>query len=60
MSTDLLGYRTKEQCIDYAKKLINTLGDGYVFSQDKMISFRNDAKRENVIAVNDFVRSYQY
>jgi hypothetical protein len=60
MPTDLLGYGTKEQCIDYAKKLIDTLGDGFVLSQNKMISFRNDAKRENILAVNEFARTYQY
>jgi hypothetical protein len=60
MPTDLLGHGTKEQCIEYAKKLINTLGDGFVLSQNKMMSFRNDAKRENLLAVNEFVRNYQY
>jgi hypothetical protein len=60
MPTDLLGHGTKEQCVDYAKKLIDTLGDGFVLSQDKMISYRNDAKRENLLAVNEFARNYQY
>lgn len=59
MTTNLLGNGTKEQCIDYAKKLIDTLGDGYAMCQDKMMSYRNDAKRENLIAVNEFVRNYQ-
>jgi hypothetical protein len=60
MPTDLLGHGTKEQCVDYAKKLIDTLGDGFVLSQNKMMSFRNDAKRENLLAVNEFARTYQY
>jgi len=60
MPSALLGYSTKEQCVDYAKKLIDTLGDGYILSQDKMMSYRNDAKRENLLAVNDFVKSYSY
>jgi hypothetical protein len=60
MPTDLLGLGTKKQCVDYAKMLIDTLGDGFVLSQNKMISFRNDAKRENILAVNEFVRTYQY
>jgi hypothetical protein len=59
MPTELLGSGTKEQCVDYAKKLIDTLGDGYVLSQDKMMSYKNDAKRENLIAVNEFARNYQ-
>ena len=60
MKTSLLGYGTKEECVDYAKKLIDTLGEGYMMSQDKMISFKNDIKRENLLAVNDFVRNYRY
>jgi hypothetical protein len=60
MPTDLLGNGSKEQCVDYAKKLIDTLGDGFVLSQDKMMTYKNDAKRENLIAVNEFARNYQY
>jgi hypothetical protein len=60
MPTELLGRGTKQECIDYAKKLIDTLGDGFVLSQNKMMSFRKDATRENVLAVNEFVRNYQY
>jgi hypothetical protein len=60
MPTELLGYGTKEECVDYAKKLIDTLGDGFVLSQNKMMSYRNDAKRENLLAVNEFARTYQY
>jgi hypothetical protein len=60
MPTELLGRGTKQECIDYARHLIDTLGDGFVMSQNKMMSFRKDATRENVIAVNDFARNYQY
>ena len=59
MPTSLLGHGSKEQCVDYAKKLIDELGDGFAISQNKMLSFRDDATRENLIAVNDFVRNYQ-
>lgn len=60
MTTDLLGHGSKQQCIDYAKKLIDELGDGFIMSQNKMLSFRNDCKRENLIAVNEFVRNYKH
>jgi hypothetical protein len=60
MPVSLLGHGTKEDCVNYAKKLIDTLGDGFVLSQNKMMSYRNDAKRENLLAVNEFARSYQY
>lgn len=59
MTTDLLGHGTPRQCIDYAKKLIDELGEGYVFSTNKMMSYRNDSKRENLLAVTDFVRNYR-
>jgi hypothetical protein len=60
MPTELLGRGSKQECVDYAKKLIDTLGDGFVLSQNKMMSFRKDAVRENVLAVNEFVRNYRY
>jgi hypothetical protein len=60
MPTELLGRGTKQECVDYAKRLIDTLGDGFVLSQNKMMSFRRDATRENVLAVNEFVRNYRY
>lgn len=61
MTTDLLGYGTKEQCVDYSKKLLDELGrdGGFIFSQNKIVSYRNDCKRENLLAVNEFVRNYR-
>ncbi len=57
MTCDLLGSGTPEQCVDLAKKLIGELGPGYVMSQNKMLSFKNDCRRENQLAVNDYVRN---
>lgn len=59
MSTDTLGYGTPEQCVEQAKRMINEMGDGFVLSQNKMMSYKNDAKRENLQAVCDFVREYE-
>ncbi len=58
MKVELLGYGTPKQCVDYAKKLVDEMGPGFVFSQNKMVSFPNDCKRENLLAVNDFLRNY--
>lgn len=60
MPADLLGYADEQTCVDYAKKLIDNLGrdGGFIFSQNKMMSFRNDCKRENLLAVSRFVRNY--
>lgn len=61
MPVTLLGAGTKEQCIDRAKALLEGLGNqGYVFSQDKMLSYRNDATRENMLATLEFVNSYRF
>jgi hypothetical protein len=59
MKVELLGYGTPQQCVDYAKKLIDEMGPGFILSQNKMVSFPNDCRRENLLAVNEFVRNYQ-
>lgn len=59
MTTSLLGNGTPEECVEYAKMLIDTMGPGFILSQDKMVSFKNDCKRENMLAVCDFVRNYR-
>jgi hypothetical protein len=58
--TYLLGNGTPEQCVDKAKELIDAMaGDGnYIFTADKMLSFRNDAKSENFVAINQFLKEY--
>lgn len=50
---------TPEQCVAMAKQAIDELGDGLILTQNKMGSYRNDGKAENVLAVNEFVRSYR-
>ena len=61
MKNSMLGNGTKQECLDYAKRLIDELGadGGYLFSQDKMGSYRIDANPENLKAVCDFVLDYR-
>lgn len=61
MPVALLAHGTKEECINYAKKLIDELATdgGYIFSADRMISYPKDYKPENVLAVNEFIRNYR-
>ena len=61
MTTDLLSGGTPEECVDYAKRLCDGLGKegGFIFSEGKMLSYRNDARPENMKAVCDFVSSYR-
>ncbi len=60
MPVSLLGTGTKQQCVERVKRLFDELGKdgGFMLTQDKMVSFRNDANPENVKAVCDFVREY--
>lgn len=60
MPTSLLGYGTPEQCVDRVKLLRDELGDGFMLSRDKMISFRNDCKRENLLAVCDYLQAFRW
>lgn len=61
MSNILLNNGTKQECVDYAKRLIDELGSdgGYIMTQTKIGTFRNDGNPENVKAVCDFVREYR-
>lgn len=61
MPVTTLGGGTKQECLDLTKRLCDELGaeGGYIFSEDKMVSFRNDANPENVKAVCDFLREYR-
>ena len=60
MTTDILGTRTPAECVDYAKRLVDEMGQGFIMSQNKMLSFKNDCRRENLLAVNEYVRSVRY
>jgi len=61
MTTDLLTNGTPEECVAYAKRLCDGLGKdgGFIFSENKMLSYGNDAKAENMKAVCAFVDSYR-
>lgn len=60
MPIDLLYNGTVQANIDYAKHLIDELAadGGFIFSQNKMVSYATDCKAENLKAVNDFIREY--
>ncbi len=62
MDTLLLDSGTAGECVDLAKKLIDELGTegGYIMTQTKLGTFRNDGNPVNVKAVCDFVRDYRF
>ncbi len=61
MPCSILGHGSKEECIERAKLVCDEIGkDGcLLLAQDKMGSYKHDAKSENLLAVNDFVREYR-
>ena len=61
LSTELLANGTPDECVAYTKRLCDELGKdgGFILSEGKMLSYRNDANRENYKAVCDFVSNYK-
>lgn len=59
LDTDLLSRGTKEECIDRVKELADGLASngGFILSEGKMLSYRNDANSENYKAICDFMNS---
>jgi len=54
MSADLLGRGTPDECVARVKELVERLGGAdhrFILSEDKMTSFPNDCKRENLQAI---------
>ena len=59
MTTEMLGKATPEECVAFARKLIDELGPWFIMGQDKFPTYRNDAQPENLKAVCDFVQEYR-
>jgi hypothetical protein len=60
MDTHVLGNGTVEECVAITEKLVKdfSVDGGYVFSENRMVSYPNDAKRENLLAVCNWLRDY--
>ena len=57
LPVSLLGNGTPTECVDYVKRLVDELGTGFMLSTNKMVSFKGDCKRENLLAVNEYIRN---
>jgi len=58
--TTILKNGSKEDCIQYAQRLVNELGTvGYAFGPNKMMSYPCDADPENLKAVFDYIRNLE-
>jgi hypothetical protein len=63
MPVEYLGRKTPEECIEYAKMLIDRLdagNGGFVMGQNKMLTFKKDAKRENLLAVTPYCLEHPF
>jgi uroporphyrinogen-III decarboxylase len=60
MPTSLIQNKTKQQCIDQVKEVIDTIAvdGGFILTSDIPMMFKNDGKLENYRAVNEFVHEY--
>ncbi|MFZ7132385.1 MAG: hypothetical protein ACOWWR_08510 [Eubacteriales bacterium] len=58
--THYIKYKTKQECLDYAKKVIDELapGGGFMFSTEKNLLSLTDVNVENYIALQEFVHEY--
>ncbi|MBQ3050439.1 MAG: hypothetical protein IJI32_03200 [Clostridia bacterium] len=61
LSTEMLSTATPEECIAHTKMLCDKLGrqGGFILSEGKMLSYKNDAKADNLKAICDFVSNYK-
>ena len=61
MTTEMLANASTDECVAYTKRLCDELGrdGGFIFSENKMLSYRNDAKPENMKAICEFLRDYR-
>lgn len=62
MDTHLLGHGTVEECLARTEQLVKTLGEqgGYIFSENRLVSYPNDTKRENLEAVCKYLNDYNH
>lgn len=61
LPVSLIARGTKQECIDYAKRVIDEVGrdGGLVLCTNKFTSHPKDCNRENLLAVSEFVHQYQ-
>lgn len=60
LDVEMMGHGTPKECVDMAKRVIDDLGQdgGLILSENKMCSYANDTKSENLKAVTDFISEY--
>lgn len=62
LDINVMGNGTPEECVAMAKHVIDETGGkegGLILSENKMCSYPGDTKRENVLAVLEFLETYR-
>ena len=60
LSTVMLAEASSEECVNEAKRLCDEQGGGgFIISENKMMSYRNDCSSENYLAVCNFLKDYR-
>ncbi len=60
MPIEYLGSATKEEAVDYVKKVVTELGgNGIILAANKTMAFEHDGKRENLLAMLEFAKNYK-
>ena len=56
--TSILRYSSKQECLDYAKRVLDECapGGGFLFGTERVLMTENDVNTENMVAVNEYVR----
>lgn len=60
IKSSLLKYGSKQECIDYVKKCVDTFapGGGFIFNIDKPLLYAKDVKIENLVAAYETINDY--
>ena len=60
MDTHMLGYGTPEECVARTEKLVKdfSVDGGYIFCENRLVSYPFDSNRQNLLAVCNWLRDY--
>lgn len=61
MPVDYLGRKSKEECLQRLELLCKELApqSGWLLAEDKQVSYKHDCKRENYLAVCEYIREFR-
>ena len=54
----ILNSVSPQKSADFTKALIDSMGNGFILSHYKMLNYPNDAKKENMLAIQNVVYNY--